>query len=112
VRDFVVAAAQDLGMTLEWCGKGVEEHAVVNSASADCAATPGQKIVAIDPRYHRPAEVETLLGDASHAREQLGWRPRTDFASLVAEMVRSDLALARRDALVKKAGFRAQSPQE
>lgn len=112
VREFVVAVAAELGLTLAWQGTGVDEQAVVVSASADSAARAGQRVVAIDPRYHRPAEVETLLGDASKARELLGWQPRSDFTSLVREMVSSDLALARRDALVTGAGFRAQSPQE
>jgi GDPmannose 4,6-dehydratase len=85
---------------------------VVGSAPEDSAVKPGQRIVAIDPRYYRPAEVETLLGDASKAREQLGWSPRIGFAELVQEMMQADLLLARRDALVVGAGYRAHSPQE
>jgi GDPmannose 4,6-dehydratase len=112
VRDFVVAAAAELGLTLAWQGQGVDEHAVVVSAADDSAARAGQRVVAIDPRYHRPAEVETLLGDARRAREILGWSPRTGFDALVREMVQSDLSLARRDALVTDAGFRAHSPRE
>jgi GDPmannose 4,6-dehydratase len=112
VRDFVTQAAAELGTTLEWQGTGADERGVVVSAPADSLATPGQHIVAIDPRYHRPAEVETLLGDASKARDQLGWAPRTSFSELVREMVHADLALARRDALVVGAGFSAHSPQE
>lgn len=112
VREFVVAAADELGITLEWHGEGIREHAIVATAAYDSGAKPGQRVVAIDPRYHRPAEVDTLLGDASAARRVLGWQPRSDFASLVREMVASDLALAQRDALVAGAGFRAKSPQE
>lgn len=112
VREFVVAAAAELGITLEWRGAGIDEHAVVVAAARDSRVKPGQRVIAIDPRYHRPAEVESLLGDASAARALLGWRPRSDFASLVREMVASDLTLARRDALVVGAGFRAHLPQE
>lgn len=112
VREFVQAAAAELGITLAWNGAGIEEHAVVVSASAGCVATAGQKIVAIDPRYHRPAEVETLLGDSGKAWRQLGWVPKTSFQQLVREMVTSDLSLAKRDAMVVGAGYRAHSPQE
>ncbi len=112
VRDFVNAAAAELGMELEWRGQGLEETAVLASAPADCAAPQGGTLVAVDPRYFRPTEVETLLGDASKARERLGWVPRTAFRELVAEMVRSDLEVARRDALVKKAGYKVLDYRE
>ena len=112
VRDFVVHATRELGIELEWRGDGAAELGVVALAPADSAAKPGQRIVAIDTRYHRPAEVETLLGDASKAREQLGWVPRTSFAELVTEMMQSDLVLAQRDALVAAAGYRIQSTHE
>ena len=112
VRDFVEHAAAELGIRIGWVGEGADEHGVVVSAPEESVAKPRQRIIAIDPRYHRPAEVETLLGDASKAREQLGWVPRTTFAELVTEMMQSDLALARRDALVVGAGYRAHSPQE
>lgn len=111
VRDFVVAAAEGLGIELEWRGTGTQEHAVVAS-SRDSKASPGQRIVAVDPRYHRPAEVATLLGDASKARSQLGWAPRVGFDELVREMVESDLSLAQRDALVAGAGYRTTAPRE
>ena len=96
VRDFVEAGARELGMTIRWEGRGVDEKGF----DAD-----GRCIVAVDPRYFRPTEVETLLGDPSKARERLGWAPRTTFAELVAEMVREDLKEAERDSLVKKHGF-------
>jgi GDPmannose 4,6-dehydratase len=112
VRDFVGLAASELGITLEWKGTGASEQGFVVAAPDGSAARPGQCIVAIDPRYHRPAEVDSLLGDASKARDRLGWTPRTTLPELVSEMMRSDLALARRDALVLDAGYRAHSPQE
>jgi GDPmannose 4,6-dehydratase len=112
VREFVDAAAGELGMVLAWHGTGGEEHAVVRAASSDSAAKVGQRIVAIDPRYRRPAEVDTLLGDASKARDKLGWTARTSFAELVREMMRSDLNLARRDALVTGAGYASPNRHE
>lgn len=96
VRDFVNAAASELGIAITWNGTGVEEKGY--DASGKC-------IVAVDPRYFRPAEVETLLGDASKAREKLGWTPKISFAQLVQEMVREDLRTAERDELVRKHGF-------
>jgi GDPmannose 4,6-dehydratase len=98
VRDFVTAAAQELGMRVKFRGRGTHEEGV------DLATD--KVVVRIDPRYHRPTEVDTLLGDPTKAREELGWTPRTTFAELVAEMVREDLQLARRDALVRRKGYR------
>ncbi len=98
VRDFVKYAAEEVGIKVRWEGHGVDEKGY--------NAETGQCIVAIDPRYFRPAEVETLLGDASKAKRQLGWVPQTSFRDLVSEMMREDLKLAERDELVKKHGFR------
>jgi GDPmannose 4,6-dehydratase len=112
VREFVEHAARNIGISVEWRDDGAAEYGVVGTAPEDSAVKRGQRIVAIDPRYYRPAEVETLLGDASKAREQLGWSPRIGFAELVQEMMQADLSLARRDALVVDAGYRAHSPQE
>ena len=98
VRQFVEAAARELGIELSWRGHGVDEVGV---------DTSGRTVVAVDPRYFRPAEVETLLGDATRARERLGWRPRTDFAALVREMAQEDLRSAERDELVRRHGFRS-----
>jgi GDPmannose 4,6-dehydratase len=111
VREFVELAAAQLDIGLEWRGNGAEEKGIVATAPADSAVRPGHCIVAVDPRYHRPAEVDSLLGDASKARERLGWAPRTSLAALVSEMMQSDLTLARRDALILDAGFRANAPQ-
>lgn len=97
VRDFVDAAAGELGMRIRWEGTGVDEKGYDEA---------GNCVVAVDPRYFRPAEVETLLGDPTKAREKLGWVPRTSFQELVVEMVREDLQSAQRDELVKNHGFR------
>jgi len=96
VRDFVAAAARELGIGVRWEGSGVDEKGY---------AEGDRCIVAVDPRYFRPTEVETLLGDASKAREKLGWTPKISFEELVAEMVREDLKAAERDELVKRHGY-------
>src|SRR6266478_705260 len=98
VRDFVNFAAEEVGIRIRWEGNGLYEKGY-NVETGHC-------IVAIDPRYFRPAEVETLLGDASKAKLKLGWVPRTSFRELVSEMMREDLKLAERDELVKQHGFR------
>ncbi len=98
VRDFVNFAAEEIGMQLRWQGQGVEEKGY------DIAT--GKCIVEVDPRYFRPAEVETLLGDPTKAKQKLGWVPRTTFKELVAEMMREDLKGAQRDELVKQHGFK------
>jgi GDPmannose 4,6-dehydratase len=103
VRQFVDAAAAELGMKIRWQGEGVEEKGY-NEA--------GRCVVAVDPRYFRPTEVETLLGDASKARTKLGWTPKITFAELVAEMVREDLKSAERDELVKRHGYKAMDYHE
>lgn len=103
VRQFIDAAASELGMALRWEGTGVDEKAF--NAQGHC-------VVAVDPRYFRPTEVETLLGDATKAREKLGWVPRITFAELVAEMVREDLKSAERDELVKRHGHKAYDYHE
>ncbi|HEY1182466.1 MAG TPA: GDP-mannose 4,6-dehydratase [Rhodocyclaceae bacterium] len=103
VREFVDAAAKELGIEIEWRGSGVEEKGYDKS---------GRAIVAVDPRYFRPTEVETLLGDPAKAKQKLGWSPKTSFHELVAEMVREDLKSAERDELVKKHGFNAYDYHE
>lgn len=117
VREFVQLAALELGITVRFEGEGADEVGVVarvDAATCPVAARckPGDTIVRVDPRYFRPTEVETLLGDASKAREQLGWSPRTSFGALVREMMEADFAAARRDAFVKLAGFRAYDHHE
>jgi GDPmannose 4,6-dehydratase len=97
VREFVNAAAEEIGMRLTWRGSGLDEKAYDNS---------GRCVIAVDPRYFRPAEVETLLGDATKARKKLGWRPQVTFRELVAEMAATDLKEAERDELVRQNGHR------
>jgi GDPmannose 4,6-dehydratase len=98
VRDFVTAAAAELGITVKWKGRGVDEKGYDDLDRC---------IVAVDPHYFRPSEVEALLGDPTKARTKLGWRPRISFRELVAEMVQEDLKSAERDELVKKHGYSA-----
>ena len=97
VRDFVNAAAKELDIQVTWKGEGKDEKGYDLS---------GKIIVAVDSRYYRPTEVETLLGDASKAMKKLGWSPKIDFNSLVSEMVREDLSSAQRDELTKKHGYK------
>ncbi len=98
VREFVNAAAKEIGLSIQWTGQGVDEKGL--DANGKC-------VVAVDPRYFRPTEVETLLGDASKAKEKLGWIPQISFQALVSEMMREDLKAAERDELVKRHGFSA-----
>lgn len=104
VRDFVNAAARELNMEIRWENEGVHEKGYWVNRDSGNSDTP---IVEVDPRYFRPTEVETLLGDPTKAKEKLGWQPRTTFAELVAEMVKEDLNSAKRDELVKQHGFHA-----
>ncbi|HTH59782.1 MAG TPA: GDP-mannose 4,6-dehydratase [Paraburkholderia sp.] len=117
VRDFVRAAAAELGITMRFEGSGVDEVGVVEAVDGGDGreaqrVEPGDVIVRVDPRYFRPTEVETLLGDPTKAQEKLGWKPVTTFHSLVKEMVRADFQIARRDALVTLAGFKALEHHE
>ena len=120
VRDFVNAAADELGMKIRWEGSGVDEKGYLlpspsGRGAGSEGATPKDRerlIVAVDPRYFRPTEVETLLGDPSRAKAKLGWTPKVSFSELVAEMVREDLKAAERDELVKRHGFSAYNRHE
>jgi len=104
VREFVEAAGRELGMRITWSGKGAEERGV--------DAKTGHTVVRLDPRYLRPAEVNTLLGDAGKARTKLGWQPTVGFGQLVTEMVAHDLSLAERDAALAQGGFRVAQQNE
>ena len=103
VREFVEAAAREAGIGLAWKGSGADEKGY---------DAQGRCIVRVDPRYFRPAEVQSLLGDASKAREKLGWTPRVRFRELVAEMAREDLKEAERDALVQRHGYQVRERRE
>jgi GDPmannose 4,6-dehydratase len=103
VREFVTVAAEALGIKISWSGTGVDEVGIDQS---------GRAIVSVDPRYFRPAEVETLLGDPTYARKRLGWQPTVTFSGLVKEMVEADLVSAKRDQLVKEHGYDAYEYHE
>jgi GDPmannose 4,6-dehydratase len=107
VRQFIQWSAEELGITLKFEGTGVDEVAMVESISGDkCPALkPGQVIMRVDPRYFRPTEVETLLGDPAKAKEKLGWVPEITVQEMCREMVAHDLAEARRMALLKHHGY-------
>jgi GDPmannose 4,6-dehydratase len=110
VRDFVNAAAAELGITLRWEGEGVEEIGIVEAVNSklntqNSKLRTGNVVVRVDPRYFRPTEVETLLGDPTKAKEKLGWTPQTSFQELVSEMVLGDLEEAKRDELCREHGF-------
>jgi GDPmannose 4,6-dehydratase len=117
VREFVELSARELGIELSFSGQDESEIGVVKSVRpvrgtllAHCR--PGQVIVRVDPRYYRPTEVESLLGDASKAHRKLGWTPTTTLAELVREMTAADYESARRDQMVKQAGFKAYDYHE
>jgi GDPmannose 4,6-dehydratase len=113
VREFIERTAGILGIPLEWEGEGVNEIGrVASTPPEETNLKAGDVIVRIDPRYFRPTEVETLLGDASKARDQLGWVPKISFAELVEEMVSEDLQIAQRDALITRKGYRAFNHHE
>ena len=108
VRQFVERAAAELGVTIKFEGEGEKEIGVVAAVTGDKAKVKvGDVIVKVDPRYYRPTEVETLLGDPSKAKAKLGWTPTTTFEELVKEMIEADYTAARKDSLVKMAGFQA-----
>jgi len=104
VREFVELSAQELGMIITWSGEGVNEEGT--------DTTTGKSIVAVEPRYYRPTEVESLLGDSTKARTQLGWEPKVGFKELVKEMVQEDLREAQREHLCHRHGFEISQPQE
>jgi len=112
VRQFVDLAAKELGISLKFSGEGEQEIATVQAVTAvngdiKARCKVGDVVVKVDPRYYRPTEVETLLGDATKAREKLGWTPKISLPELVGEMIEADYTTARKDSLVKLAGFQA-----
>jgi len=113
VRDFVNAAAKELSMEIRWEGQGVDEVGLLITQPSPLSPSGSTRaIVRVDPRYYRPTEVETLLGDPSKAKEKLGWTPKTTFDELVAEMVREDLKSAERDELIKHHGYKTMDYHE
>jgi len=116
VRDFVNKAAARLGLTIEWRGKAETEEGYIASQKSEFVKEGldlvGKRIVAVDPRYYRPAEVETLLGDPAKAKSVLGWEPKITLDELVNEMVEVDLGIACRDALIEEHGYQAFSHNE
>jgi GDPmannose 4,6-dehydratase len=113
VRDFVRMSAERLGVTVRFEGEGDQEVGIVEAVVGDKASCkPGQVIVRVDPRYYRPTEVETLLGDPTKAKTKLGWTPTTTLPELVAEMIDADYTTARRDELVRQAGFKTYDHHE
>ena len=108
VRQFVDMAARELGIVLAFEGEGEQETARITAiGNAELKCKVGDVIVRVDPRYFRPTEVETLLGDPGKAREKLGWTPATSLQQLVSEMAQTDYTAAKRDSLVKAHGFQA-----
>ena len=107
VREFVTMSAKEAGITLEFSGEGVDEIATVTGVAGDNApgVKKGDVIVKVDPRYFRPAEVETLLGDPTKAKEKLGWVPEISVEEMCAEMVQADLDKAKQHALLKSSGY-------
>ena len=107
VREFVRMSAAEVGVTLEFRGEGVEEYAVVTRVEGDNAPAlkEGDVVVRVDPKYFRPAEVETLLGDPTKAKEKLGWTPEITVEEMCAEMVQNDLVQAKQHALLKEHGY-------
>jgi GDPmannose 4,6-dehydratase len=117
VRQMVEISADNLGIKIEWQGTAESEIGVVTSVNQrsdlpELEKLVGKTIVKIDPRYYRPTEVETLLGDPTKAKEKLGWVPTTTFEEMVTEMIQSDLDLARQHALLKSKGFEVTLPEE
>jgi GDPmannose 4,6-dehydratase len=113
VRQFVDFAAQELGISISWAGEGAQEVGTVSAVTGkDIKCKVGDVVVKVDPRYFRPTEVETLLGDPTKAKVKLGWVPKTTLQELVAEMVQADYTAAKRDALVKLAGFQTYDHHE
>lgn len=106
VRDFVNSAARSLNMEIRWEGEGVHEKGYLKTSAGE------RQVIAVDPRYFRPTEVESLLGDPSKARNKLGWRPTTTFDQLVSEMVHEDMKSAERDSLVSQHGYKPMNYHE
>ena len=117
VRDFILRAANEIGITLRFEGDGTEEKGIVDAvdssrADREIVVKPGDTMVSVDPRYYRPAEVETLLGDPSRAKEKLGWEPRTTLEEMITEMVKGDLQIALKNRLLVNSGYEINHTRE
>jgi GDPmannose 4,6-dehydratase len=113
VRDFVRMSFREIGVELEFKGEGVDEVGIVaSSTNPDYMLQVGTEVVAIDPRYFRPTEVELLIGDPTKSKQQLGWEPKYDLQMMCSEMVAADIELFRRDQLLKEAGFEVKNEYE
>jgi GDPmannose 4,6-dehydratase len=117
VRDFITRSAEQLGITLRFEGQGTEEVGIVDSLNPTTTASgnvlkPGDVVVAVDTRYYRPAEVETLLGDPALAKRELGWEPRTTLNEMIEEMVASDLKTSQKSRLLLDAGYEVNQSRE
>lgn len=112
VRDFIHQSAKHLGLELEFEGRGQKEIGIVKSVNSELCPhiKTGDIIIRIDPRYFRPAEVNTLLGDANKAQKQLGWKPEISLETMCAEMIKSDLNIAKQQALLKAQGYHIKLP--
>jgi GDPmannose 4,6-dehydratase len=113
VRDFVRMSFREIGVELEFKGEGEQEVGIVTaSTNADYQLTIGREVVAVDPRYFRPTEVELLIGDPTKAEEKLGWERKYNLASMTAEMVQKDIELFRKNQFLQKAGFTVKNEFE
>jgi GDPmannose 4,6-dehydratase len=113
VRDFVRMSFREIGVELEFTGEGEEEvGTVVSSSNAEYSIAVGTQVVAVDPQYYRPTEVELLIGNPAKAKAKLGWEPKYDLQALCSEMVQMDLDLFKRDQLLKSAGFQIKNEFE
>lgn len=112
VRDFIRLSFQEAGIELEFKGEGVEEKAFVKACTGEFKLPVGKEVVAVDPKYFRPTEVELLQGDSTKARTQLGWKPKHDLKSLVKDMMKSDLTLYQRDKYLLEGGHKVFNPHE
>jgi len=113
VRDFVRMAFAEVGITIEYKGEGVEEKGyVVSSSNPDFQVAAGTEVVAVDPKYFRPTEVELLIGDPTKSMTKLGWKPKYDLKGLVSEMVAADVELFQREKLLKESGYKIKNQFE
>jgi GDPmannose 4,6-dehydratase len=113
VRDFIKMSFKEIGVELEFKGEGINEVGIVRSSNnSKYSLEIGREVIAVDPKYFRPTEVELLIGDATKARTKLGWQPKYNLEMLCSEMVAADIQLFKRDELLKKAGFEIKNQFE